>query len=282
MPVPQNPTIKIALTGLLALSFDPDRKNCQVGILQGILDHSLRFKVFKCTSSKKDPGSRELLLEINGEENNDDIILEVDKGDGTDTGIEFYSNGPFTRDETDDTQDFRWIVDIEGEEFHRGPLGVVPERLSPCFRVNDGLFYTGFLGLADVTQNGVPVNGLTETYVAVFTAANIYLAANGKATVRHGPDATESLVLENLQDTTYKVQVFNDCVRQIPIDTGGDFHFYYEAFRKRFDSANNINEAFSSTEQFSISGPLVPAEEGQGASRRHPCGPILAGKTSRF
>lgn len=282
MPVPENPTIKIAFTGLLAFSFDEQKKNCQVGILNNVPDHSLRFKVFEVTSSKKSPGSRKKILEINGEDNNDDIILEVKRGDGKAEAIEFFTNGPFTRDESDDPQDFRWIVDIEGSEFHDRELAVVPGTFTPSFRVNDGLFYTGSIGLADVQFNEVPVSELTEIYVAIFAAANIHLDEYCAATLRFGPNAEQSLSLEFKEDTTYKIQVFNDCVKQVCADTGGDFTLYYEAFRKNFDSENNIDERFDKQEQFTITGPLVPAEDGQGANHEHPCGPIFASKKPGF
>ena len=269
MSVPDNPNIKIIFSGLLAISFDDKKQNCQVGILHGIEDHALRFNVFKVT-----PESREKVLELTSDTAGNDIFLDVDNAEG----INLYTNGPFTRDESDDPQDFRWIVDIEGDEFHKAPLTVVPGKFNPIFHVNEGLFYTAQISPADIKRGG-NTDVVKDTYVAVFTAANLYLKQGRKAVLRFGQDQEKRLPLELAENTSYKIQVFNDCIDCVLTD--GDFGFYYEGFRN--ENNLEINDNF----KFKITAPSkeTEAEANEGefpANREHPCGPIYTSMVRKF
>src|SRR5262245_50674276 len=113
MPVPQNPTIAIYFTGLLAFCFDKRRKCCQVGVLSKD-DHELRLRFVKKGRGPENKSeqmltinhalirqSSELLLDVEGEPSSKQLTAE-----------------PFivgSRDEPPtDPQDFRRVVDLEG------------------------------------------------------------------------------------------------------------------------------------------------------------------------
>jgi hypothetical protein len=262
MPIPDNPNIKIALTGLVAFCFDDGRKNCQVGILRGIKAHKLRFKVFKVN-----PDSRQE-FDFSDKANTMEVFLKVSKTDNE--GVQLYTNGPFSRDESDDPNDFRWVTDIEGQEFHDQPLAVAPGKLTPSFHFNNGLFYTALKTPADIMQNSIIK--VPDTSVAVFMGVNIYLADSDEASLVFGD---EIFPLKKEANTTYKLQVFNDCPGVAP-SSAGDFLFYYRAFKKQ------TLEDIPDDEQFSVLAPPVPGGTVDPENRQHPCGPAFGGKIKSF
>lgn len=263
MPLPDNPTIKIAFTGLLAICVDADKKNCHVGILRGITDHKLRLKVFKVT-----PDSTQV-LKLDGDPDKEDTFLRL-KEEQTD-GIRTYKNGPFTRDDTDDPNDFRWVVDIEGPEFHNRALEVPKGVLTPAFHFDNGLLYTGSTSAVDIIQDKKPK--MPNTLVAVFIGANIYLADKNEASLRIGTN--NPLVMKKEKDVSYKIQVLNNCDKVVK-NPGGDFVQFYKAFK------NKGLKEIPGPEKFSILAAEVLNAAVDLDSRQHPCGPAFGGKIQAF
>jgi hypothetical protein len=274
MPIPENPTIKLAFTGLLAFCFDNDRRTCQVGILRGVPDHNLTFKVFKVsTESKKE-------FDFTAKARVRDVFLNVNKAENK--GVELYKNGPFTRDDTDDPNDFRWLVDIEGQEFHGESLGVEPGILTPSFFVDDGLFYSAFLSPADIMRNGEFEQ--RDTSVATVIGANIYLAEGEEALLSFGDDdpflMRNGETDDNGNEITYKIQIFEHCVACLEPNIGGDFLHYYDAFKRRADGDTLVD--IPPAERFSVLEAAKPGSSGAPESRQHPCGPAFGSKISGF
>ncbi len=279
MPIPEDPTIKLVFTGLLAFCFTPPsgpaKTRCQVGILRKD-SHEFRVRIFKVTAD----GFREMKDESkkisesilpppgvappSGGFSLPDIVMNV--VNPRTEGIALYMNGPFARDESDDPNDFRWIPDIEGPEFHDRSLPVKEGSLKPSFILNNGLFYTALKVPARKVRQGDPV---TDLDVAGFTGANIYLdEADSKAILTFG-NPTQTVELKKEPGTTYKIHVFNDCPDASPPVISGDFRFYYDAFQVPVIS-----------ERFNLVGP--PSPSGAPDSHRSPCGPAYGGKSSGF
>jgi hypothetical protein len=266
MSLPENPTIKVVFTGLMAFFFDHKKSECQVAMHNRAAGHKLRINVYKST-----PGSTEHVLSIaNGNGAVDafedsDIRLEVARPKET---IRKYQNGPFTRQEDDDPNDFRWIIDIEGHEFHGRKLKIKTDVLSPILRMNAGLFYTAMKCPVTIIRKKDRTPRFQE--VAYLMGANIYLDGLGsKADLIWGAGGKNSLSLKKEKDTTYKIQVLNDCPQPSSIDPTrlGDFSFYYDVF-----IVNDEEERFH----------VLPAGF-EGVSfddAKHPCGPVTGGQTT--
>jgi hypothetical protein len=176
-----------------------------------------------------------------------------------------YQNGPFTRGDDDDPNDFRWIVDIEGQEFHDQHLTLISDVLTKSFSMNNGLFYTAVRSSVRIKRGAVV--GATPTDVALKVAANIYFE-NGASEAILTYGGPESLSLRKEADTSYKIEVFNDRVHHPPGDDRGDFRFYYDAFDVPQD------------QRFDLIGVDHDGHDGEPDTRAHPCGPIGASKTA--
>lgn len=276
MPIPENPTIKIAFTGLLAFCFDPKegetRSRCQVGILRADR-HQLTVKIFKVTPTRTEEirisgmslGDRvAAAASVNrSNPNPHDVFLTVKNPALSD--VRLHANGPFARDESDDPNDFRWIPDIEGPEFHDRHLPVKIENLRPSLRMNNGLFYTAQkVSAVKQRKNDEPV----DMDVAAFTAANIYLRddPSSEAVLTFGDGESYSFRKEN--GTTYKIQFYNLCSDPTPTTVAGDFKQYYNAFE-----VPNVDE------HFNLLGPLRP---GSPDTHDSPCGPATGGRSTSF
>src|SRR5215471_5128124 len=140
MPVPEDPTIVIRFTGLLFFCFDKRRKCCQIGALSKD-DHELRVRLVK---RGLDPGAgSEQTLTIPHDliHPSSDLWLDVEG----EPSPKQQTAEPFivsNRDEPPtDTQDFRWVVDLEGEHFYNRPLKLRRGVLKPVLFVAKGLFY---------------------------------------------------------------------------------------------------------------------------------------------
>lgn len=132
---------------------------------------------------------------------------------GVAPGVYVYT-GPnhaqFSRDDGDDAQDWRWIIDFEDKMYPAGVKGKKKAAMEPGITVNNGLFHTNLLTDAhfDLKPEGggadIPLNR-----VALIQAANIYLAANGFVQVTGGPVGNRTLVFA--PNRTFRVNIHNLC-----------------------------------------------------------------------
>jgi hypothetical protein len=236
MPIPQDSTITIRFTGLLVFCFDSRRKYCQIGALSKD-DHELRFRLVK---SRPDPESKsEQMLTISHDLIRQSSYLWLDvEGEPSpkqQTAEPFIAG---RRDESlTDPQDFRRVVDLEGEHFYNRPLKVRRDVLRPILFVAKGLFYTATLSSDPYRTVPVASNEVASTTatgrnlgrIAEYVGANIYLTHPNQALVlRAGRNGSELLRLNKEEGTTYEITVENGDTPRAPV--GGDFHYYYDAF----------------------------------------------------
>jgi hypothetical protein len=237
MPVPQNPTIAIYFTGLLAFCFDKQRGCCQVGVLSKD-DHELGLRFVKKGRGPEDKSEQTLTIRQAMIRQASDLWLDVEGEHSTkqSTAEPFIAGGP--NEPPTDPQDFRRVVDLEGKHFYNRPLKVRRDVLRPVLFVAKGLFYTAALtsdlyrtlpAAADGTT-WTPAAGRSLGQIAEYVGANIYLTGPNQALVlRAGRNGVELLRLEREEGITYEITIDNGDTPQAP--AGSDFHYYYDAVK---------------------------------------------------
>jgi len=254
MPVPPNPTITIYFKGLLAFCFDAKFKYCQVGIHTKANNHEVKVSVYKkrgnriVSSAPMLRFSHEMILRSS------DLWLDIEG----ETPPKQQTAEPYVMGDQGpaliDDQDFRHVVDLEGENFYNRQLKIKDGVLTPSLFIGNGLFYAAALTehgyktvLADSTvsdqaphvQLTVEANSLGHISgrrigrIATYVGANIYLDHESQTVVlRAGKKEGAELFRlvkekEEGEDTTYEITIENEDT-QAP--AGRDFRYYYDAF----------------------------------------------------
>jgi hypothetical protein len=237
MPVPQNPTIVIYFTGLLAFCLDKQRGCFQIGVLSKD-DHELRLRCVKKVRGLEQESEQILTISHSLIRQTSDLWLDVEGqySTGQSTAEPFIAGGP--SESPTDPQDFRRVLDLEGEHFYNRPLKVRRDVLRPILFVAKGLFYTATL-TSDVYQTlPVAADGKTRTpaagrslgQIAEHVGANFYLTRPNQALVlRAGQNGAELLRLEREEGMTYEITIDNGDTPLAP--AGSDIHYYYDAVK---------------------------------------------------
>jgi hypothetical protein len=236
MPVLKDATITIRFTGLLVFCFDKRLKHCQVGVHSKTDDHELRLRFVKKGPDPESYSDHMLTISHALIRQTSDLWLGVE---GAPSPKQCTAK-PFivgNRDEPPtDPQDFRRLVDLEGEHFYNRSLKVKAGVLRPILFVAQGLFYTA--SLTSETYRTVPIGSKGSTVVttggnlgriAEYVGAKIYLTHPDQALVlRAGQNGSELLRLKREEGTTYEITIENGDTPQAP--AGSDFDYYYDAF----------------------------------------------------
>jgi hypothetical protein len=238
MPVPQNPTIRLYFTGLLAFCFDKRRKQCQIGVHSKTDDHELRLRFVKKGPDPENESEQTLTISHALIRQASDLWLDVEG----ELAPKQSTAEPFIagrRDEPPtDPQDFRRVVDLEGEYFYNRPLKVRRGVLKPILFVAKGLFYTATLSsdsyqavpFASNRAVGAIAANRNLGHIAEYIGANIYLTHPNQALVlRVGRNGSELLRLKSEEGITYEITIENGDTLQAP--AGSDFHYYYDAIK---------------------------------------------------
>jgi hypothetical protein len=230
----ERPSIVLAFHGLLSL-LNNGKKGCDVGIFNASPDH--RFAILVMTPAYKtwfDIGDPKSL--------GTNIRFDVENPKDNRTGVsyfqdrEVFSRKKYEKDdeEYDHPHDFRWVIDLDGPEFHNSRLTQNSEMITPRIRINNGLFFT-----YDITKSTFNRETPGDEYymgsVAKAVTANVYLKNNGYAILRFGKHA---LLLDPGEGEQVYVGFFNNCVsKDCDFDPESnrkerrnDFHHYYRTF----------------------------------------------------
>jgi len=143
---------------------------------------------------------------------------------------------PFDKDtDQGDPEDFRWVIDLEGKEFHDSKLAITnPALLKPVFYLTDGVFYT--------QQKSADMQGrvtwesdnpwLFVGKVADAIAADIYLdKKGGEVILRSDAKGSEPLRLKREPGVKYEIAVSNERHHFMAMGGGTDFRYWYDVFR---------------------------------------------------
>jgi hypothetical protein len=212
-----SPTITLILKGLFLLAFEKENKFCQAGVMRAER-HCLRIKI------KANGTSQPIFPELPSEILDGDIFFHVSGRAGS---VSIYEQkGPFDRDTSKDQRDFRWIVDLEGKEFHSRSLPFRVGTISQSIFIKNGLFYTYSVlpVLIDTRLSGARDAGVTDRI-----GCDIYLDDQEEAVLRYGPDPVSSIIFRKEPGISYTITLENVC-EEPPESTrdSSDFVFYYD------------------------------------------------------
>lgn len=177
----------------------------------------------------------------------EDIFIKVNHpdthgGSYCPKGTSTYLRRGFDRlNDTGDDEDFRWIADLEGEEFHNRKL-IIEQRskLKPTIFVSEGTIYTREKTYESLAR--VPING-TESKVkplgrfAYGMNIDISCPDGGEIVLSNRPDGgsrDESddcrISLPQEKNVRYMVTIENHC-NTANEGEGTDFRLFYEAVK---------------------------------------------------
>jgi hypothetical protein len=258
MPVPQNSTVTMRFTGLLVFCFDKLRKCCQIGALSKN-DHELRFRLVKRGPDPESESERTLTIPHDLISQSSDLWLDVEgepspKQQTAEPFIAGDLNEP-----PSDPQDFRRVIDLEGEHFYNRPLKVRRGVLRPILFVAKGLFYTATL-TSDFYRTTPAGHSLGQ--MAEYVGANFYLTHPNQALVlRAGRNGSELLRLNREEGTTYEITVENGDTPRAP--AGSDFHYYYDAIELNRGEPKILIEPYGLPGLRGNPAPCMPVDLGQ-------------------
>lgn len=176
IPLTPMPDIILLFQGLLVLHLNEGNKKCKVGILRSAPAHDFLLEIKKYTSEGKETIIRKYTEK---DELDPNLSLKVTKT--TEGRIKFHKPAPgnFKRTDAnkkDHPDDFRWVVDFEGDEVYKERVKLDLLGFASIFNIEShGLFFTAKIsddklivirGVGDETTIG---------YVAIRVAALIYL-----------------------------------------------------------------------------------------------------------
>jgi hypothetical protein len=215
-----NAAIRLIFRGLLISRIQDKKPSAEIGVIRDLADHPLKFGIAKKTSSGDfEPVAMENL------NLNEDITLEVQHDQSASSGIELFTKPGFDRSkDTNDPNDFKWVIDFESSEFLNKPLAVKPNSLKPIIRIYEGVFYA--LSISDRDINLKRPNGPETTFgkVAIEIGANVYLDPGSKAILKNGSKVIKTF--DGKDTTPYKIVFDTDC--DTP-NTESDFKLVYDA-----------------------------------------------------
>jgi len=144
--------------------------------------------------------------------------------------------------DTGDPEDFRWITDLAGSEFHSSPLRLnwdvsasTPAEIGPKLTIRHGTFYTALrtdYNFARVTQtaNGIalPLNSNPEFLGRIGCVIGADIECLDGAVVLRGADFPGgSLALKKEPGVHYTINIDNDCDSPVNVGDATDFLLYY-------------------------------------------------------
>jgi hypothetical protein len=210
--MPPVSTIQITFEGMLLLFVNDDREYCDVGFLKDVPHHAAKLLI---TKIPRGGGAPATVLEIPdpsvGSKFQDRLWLDVDK-DGARVRLHKPATAFVRNEVTTDKSDFRWAVNLEGDEVYNRELksATAFDRLKPMLRINDGRFYAQ----TPLSANELSRQRFDESSpvrlgkVAVQLRAEIGLDAGNVATFFNG-DSDPGTELRAEQNVDYGIYVCN-------------------------------------------------------------------------
>lgn len=146
MSVPErSATALVRFTGLGIICFNKDRQRGEIGVIRDdkhTLTVSIQQPVFKEGTDSDVITYQDIAVYENLPK--DDVQIEIKAaGNPAIAGFEIYQSGDFNRLESDDFNDFRWIVNMNSlhGETDLSPAGAQRHPLTKMY-ISNGLFYT--------------------------------------------------------------------------------------------------------------------------------------------
>ncbi len=244
MELLKDPTIKLTLTGLFLLCFGENKSRCEVGIVHAE-DHCLKIRVKRATPLNTVDYAilpAELLTE--------DIYFEIPGRPG---GVDIFLGSPDFPRRSD--QDFRWIIDLEGEEFHDRKLQIKQDATFQRIFINQGQFHTAKKREVRIQSPGSASS--SPANVAQVVGCNVVLTEGEKAVLRFGQNRLE---FSGDGNTSYEIEIENLCMPAEGSEESmgdGDFHRLYDAL------IVDDNQKFAVRPPIGFENALRPCDAGE-------------------
>lgn len=154
----------------------------------------------------------------------------------------FEAPGPFSRDPLKDRgRDFRWAIDLEGDEFHREFLDVDMTKIRSTGIITSGVFYsaerTDEVSLPNITRTrgGVP-HGMSSITGVIGARIDVASGSHLNLEVQEGTNAPKLISLprdrEDKPGTTYVIRISNEPPEGTTTDPD-ELLNYYQVLKKR-------------------------------------------------
>jgi len=211
-----------------------DQKQCELAFLS-CKDHDLDLRVRVVL-----PNGSELPLQHKLDLRKD-LLMEVVNPDHS--GIDFFEDGEFDRKKgKGDAEDARWIIDLEGAEFHDKALEFIPNpvssveaKLAPKLLITDGTIYTFGLPEEQLARKRIDT---VAGPVFLGKAADIIglniacLDGGNSGVILSNKDVPESrLKLPKVDGIRYRIEFKNKCEIQAAQPGSTDFSLYYDVLK---------------------------------------------------
>src|SRR5258708_4717936 len=134
-------TALVRFTGLGIICFNKDRQRGEIGVIRDD-KHTLTVSIQKPVFKEGTDSDVITYEDIAVYENlpKDDVVIEIKADNQTIEGFEVYQHGEFNRLESDDFNDFRWIVNMDSlhGETNLSPAGKPRHPLTKMY-ISNGL-----------------------------------------------------------------------------------------------------------------------------------------------
>jgi hypothetical protein len=196
------------------------------------------------------------------------IGIEPERNDGVSMFVP--TSEPFDRSANNDSQDFRWSIDLEKLDPAQPPMILERSGISPGVTINDGIFFSARLtDPSKIEVNLLEENAASRPFnrVAGIIGSNIYLQPGEKVVLRWFADGRkQSLELPKTEDnTTIVIYIDNSPSLMTGTPTHSEFVEYFKVVTnvsRRFDI--DFNEIGPPHTTNTDSAPCMPVTVGGG------------------
>lgn len=205
----------------------------------------------------------------------EDIFIDVehpntDKNPDCQKGVSTYMRREFNRlDDTGDAEDFRWVADLEGPEFHNRKLKIQhKQKLKPTLFISEGILYAKEKtdeALARISTKGleaaVPLGRFAYGINTDITCENgsTLVLRNRFNTESSKNNSCCSVRLLQSNSIRYLITIENHCRLDDEID-GTDFRLFYEVVKdpkgNQFDLRRIVETGCYAAPEESIGGRM--------------------------
>lgn len=269
--LPTSPLATVIFRGLLLLRPDAAGNVCEVGVHRRAADHYTTIAIVG-----RRPGGEDFVIDfLAGPPTGRTFSIGIDPPAGG--GVYAYTPGEtFDRNAADnDDHDLRWAIDLEGPEFHDGPLGTDAAGILPGIELSHGVFHTVLRTEADdvnVTRKGGSKPDSILRSIAHVIGAHLAPPEGSSLLVKWQECGLDrSLRLPRAEDpagTSYEIYVRNDPPGFSAGPGHDELEQYYQVIRQG-------GTAVGAAARFTLEA--IPVKAPFFTTDRIPCMPVVLG-----
>ncbi|HXG93206.1 MAG TPA: hypothetical protein VNN73_12700 [Blastocatellia bacterium] len=210
-------------------------------------------------------------------------------------GIRFYKNGKFDRRKSrGEAEDFRWVLDIEGSEFHDSPLAKaaapsspVAAKLTPKTVITDGVLYAFRLPDEKLAREQIHPTPSAPVFLgkaADVIGLDVFCKDGGNSGVILGnKDVPESqLKLPKVDGIRYEIEFKNDCEIQAAPVGSSDFSVYYDVLKDAKGIKFDLRDVVAAGDPRATGDPFDDFPLFAPNERPQVCGGVFLGLTTKI